>query len=447
VIPLWATAALAATCLSIAPAAGQALAEPRQPEKSIRTRLDAAGMFDAARAAESAGRPEDALVLLVALAADPDAEIRAEALFRRAMLLDALGRSDEAAVTLRRLIDEKPNVPQVRLELARVLARRGDEAGARRELRQAQAGMLPPDVAAVIDQFAAALRSQRPFGGSLQVALAPDSNVNRATDARTLDTIIAPLTLSRAARAQSGLGLRGSGTAFARIGLSDTLSLLPRLSGSASLYRRAAFDDVSASALLGLEWVSGRDRVTPAVGPGRRWYGGRPYADTRTIALDWLHPMGRRAQLSLSGSAASVRYRNNPLQTGGLFDLSATVERALSPRAGVGVTIGGTRQTARDPGYSTTAVQIGASGWRDLGRTTVFASAAVRRTKGDERLFIFADRRREWLVQANVGVTLRTLTWHGFAPLLRATHEHNASSVGLFDYRRTAFEVGVVRAF
>jgi tetratricopeptide (TPR) repeat protein len=438
--------ALAAMPLPAAPP-GQMPVDPIGTQAGGTRRLDAAGMFAAARDAETAGRPDDALVLLAALSADPDPEIRAEALFRRAMLLDAAGRGDEAAVTLRRLLDEKPDAAPVRLELARILVRRGDETGARRALRQAQAGVLPPDVAAVIDQFAAALRSRRSVGGSVQLALAPDSNVNRATDARTLDTVVAPLTLSRGARARSGLGLRGSGTGFARIGLSDTLSLLPRLSGSANIYRQAAFDDVSAAALLGLEWTSGRDRVTPAIGPGRRWYGGRRYADTGTVALDWLHPIGRRAQLSLSGSAAAVRYRRNSLQTGGLFDLSVTVERALAPRAGIGMTMGATRQTARDAGYATIAGQIAASGWRDLGRTTLFASAAIRRTQGDGCLFLFADRRREWLVQASAGATWRALTWHGFAPLLRATFERNASTVGLYDYRRLAGEAGIVHAF
>lgn len=410
-------------------------------------RLDPAGVFAAAAEAERGGRPEEALVLLDALTRDRDGEVRAEALYRRAMLLDALGRSAAAAAMLRRLLDEKPDAASVRLELARILLARGDAEGARRALRQAQAGVLPADVAAVVDQFAAALRTTRPFGGSFQLAVAPDSNVNRATDARTLDTVIAPLTLSRAARSQSGLGVRASGTAFARIAVGDTLSLLPRVSGSGSFYRQRMFDDASASALVGLEWVSGRDRVTPSAGPGWRWYGGSLYARTNTAALDWLHPMGRRAQLGVSVSAASARYRRNALQDGGLFDMSATVERALSPRAGIGVTVGATRQTARDPGYATVSGQLGVSGWRDLRRTTVFASAALRRTEGDARLFLFPDRRREWLVQASAGATLRQLSWKGFAPLVRATFERNASSVGLYDYRRFAGEIGIVRAF
>ena len=67
---------------------------------------------------------------------------------------------------LKALLDEKPSAGRPRLELARLLAAQGDEAGARRELRRAGAAGLPDDVARVVDRFATALRSVRPIGGA-----------------------------------------------------------------------------------------------------------------------------------------------------------------------------------------------------------------------------------------------------------------------------------------
>jgi tetratricopeptide (TPR) repeat protein len=438
--------------LFLAAALAAALASPAEPPapangSGVRQGLGPADLFAAAEAARAEQRNADALVLLDALTRDFDAEVRAEARFRKALLLEALGREEEAAATLRALLDEKPGATRVRLELARILARKGDEAGARRAIRQAQAAGLPEDVAAVVDQFSAALRSPRPFGATLQLGFAPDSNVNRATSARTLDTIIAPLTLSREARARPGLGLRGSGQAFARIPLGNRLALLPRVSSLASVYREGEFNDVSGSALIGLEWRVGRDRLTPSAGRTWRWYGGKLYARTDTVALDWVHPLGRRTQLVVSGSAARANYRVNALQTGGLFDLSASLEHAISPRTGVGAVLGAVRHAARDPGYATSAGYATLSGWRDIGRTTVFASTSVRRTEGDARLFLFPERRREWLYQASGGATFRTLTVHGFAPLVRLTYERNDSTVGLYDYRRLAADIGIARAF
>ncbi|GAA0295944.1 hypothetical protein GCM10009087_02110 [Sphingomonas oligophenolica] len=46
-------------------------------------------------------------------------------------------------------------------------------------------------------------------------------------------------------------------------------------------------------------------------------------------------------------------------------------------------------------------------GWREAGKTTFFASAGLHRLDGDARLFLFLDRRREWLYQLSASVTLR----------------------------------------
>ena len=67
--------------------------------------------------------------------------------------------------------------------------------------------------------------------------------------------------------------------------------------------------------------------------------------------------------------------------------------------------------------------------------------------EGDERLFIFPDRRREWLFQASAGATFRQVQWRGFSPVIRINWERNQSSVGLYDYRRLGTTIGVTRAF
>lgn len=409
--------------------------------------LSAVDLFALADRARAAGHSDQALVLYDALARDANADVRAEARFRKGLLLADERRLAEAAATFRALLDEKPGAARVRLELARVLAQLGDESGARRALRQAQASGLPDDVAVLVGQFARALRSAQPFGGSVQVALAPDTNVNRATQARTLDTVIAPLTLSRDARARSGLGVRLAGQGFARVPLSSNLSLLPRAAVLGSLYRDSRFNDVSASALLGLEWRHGGDRWSPSGGVTQRWYGGAPYARTANAALDWLHPLGRRAQLVVHGGAAASDYRLNDLQDGGLFDVSLGYEQATSPRAGFGATLSGYRQTARDPGYATVSGGLSLSAWQELVKTTVFVNTGLSRLEGDERLFLFPNRRREWLVTSSAGATFRQLAVHNFAPLLRLTLERNISTVGLYSYRRIAAEVGLSRAF
>jgi len=404
-------------------------------------------MFALADRARAAGRTDDAIGFYDALMHDANPDIRAEARFRKGMMLADARRYRDAAVAFRALLDEKPDAVRARLELARMLAAMGDEGAARRELRQVQATGLPREVAASVGQFDQILRSRKRFGGSLEVALAPDSNVNRATQVRTLDTIIAPITLSNDARAQSGIGLHLAGQGYARLPLSNALSLVPRVSSLANLYRASEFDDISASALIGLEWQRQRDRFSPSIGRTWRWYGKKLYARTDAVAVDWLHVLGRRAQLIVSGSVSQATYLQNALQDGTIVDLNMSVERAISARAGASITLSASRQNARDPGYATWAGGFSALGWRELGKTTLFVSGGLRRTEGDAALFLFGDRRREWLATARAGATFRSLTVGSFAPYARISYERNASSLQLYDYSRIATEVGITRAF
>jgi outer membrane protein len=433
--PAWAAIALAAALP--APPQDQPADAPRQRQVS------AVELFALAARAD----PADAETMYRALAKDPDGEVRAEARFRLAQLLERLGRHREAASEYRALLDEKPDAARVRLELARLLAQLGDEGAARRELRQAQATGLPPQVAQLVDQFAVALRSRKPLGASLELALVPDSNVNRATDAATLDTVLAPLQLSRDAREQSGIGARIGGQFFARMPLAANLALVPRLSAQGEFYRQGRFDDVSASALVGLEWRLGRDRLRPSIGGTQRWYGGHPYARTATAAIDWQHPLGRRAQLTTGATLAATRYRDNPLQDGLLFNGTLAYERAFTARAGASVTLAGTRQTADDRGYATASGGINLLGWHEFGRTTLYATAGLRRLEADARLLLFPDRRRDWNHSLALGATFRRLQVQGFAPIVRLEWERNRSTVGIYDYTRKAATIGVTRAF
>jgi outer membrane protein len=432
-------AALAAFALPFlpAPAAAQARVE----------HLSASQLFALADGAHAAGRTADALAMYDALARDPDPEVRAEARFRKGMLLAELKRYGEAAISFRALLDEKPNAARVRLELARVLALMKDDKAARRELRQAQASGLPEDVALAVDQFAAALRSRRPYGGSFEIAFAPDTNVNRATGARTLDTVIAPLILSKDARARSGLGVKAGGQAYLRVPLRPNLAFFPRVSGVGRFYQASRFDDASVSVLAGLEWEGKKDRLTGSVGPGWRWYGMAPYAGTETASLDWIHAAGRTTQLVASVAASRARYRSNVLQDGDIFDLSMSVEHAFAGGTGATLTLSADRQTARDPGYATASGGVSLLGWKEMGRMTLYLSGSVSRTEGDARLILFTDKRREWLYRLAAGATFRRVAFHGLAPTLRLSFERNVSTVGIYDYRRLAAEVGVTRAF
>jgi tetratricopeptide (TPR) repeat protein len=286
-----------------------------------------------------------------ALIADPSVEARSEARFRLAMMLAGLQRLPESAILLRQILDEQPNAQRVRLELAHVLDLMGDESGARRALREAQAGGLPPDVARLVDRYSAALRAQKPLGASIDIALAPDSNINRATRSDTLGTVLGDFVLEEDARQRSGLGLALRGQGYGRLSLSNQVNMFGRISASADLYRASEFNDLALAIGIGPELRIGADRLSFEAGGLWRWFGGNAYSRAATTGVNYFHPIGRKSQLRVTANVAFLDNRLNPLQDGQTFSVSAGYERALSSRAGVGITLSGDRQALRDPGY------------------------------------------------------------------------------------------------
>jgi hypothetical protein len=383
-----------------------------------------------------------------ALEADPDVDVRNEARFRHSKMLEAEGRNSDAGLLLRRILDEKPNAAPVRLALAQILDRMGDKEGAWRQVRAAQASGLPPAVARLVDRYSEALRASRPSGASFEIALAPDSNINRATRSDTLGTVLGDFSIDDHSKAQSGTGLALSGQAFRRFDLGGSgAGVLLRLSGLADLYRKARFNDIAVDLAAGPELRLGRNQIDLEIGATQRWYGQKPFMRSARLGATWTRPLGSRMQVRLGATAALVDNQMNDLQDGKSYAGRIEVERALSATTGIGLNAAIDREALRDPGYATTGWRAGIVGWRDLGRMTFTAEASLGRLHADERLLLFPQARADRYSRFSLAATFRQLQFHGFAPIARFSIERNRSTVEFYDYRRVRSEMGVVRAF
>lgn len=430
------------------PQAAPAAVTHRAPQQAQVIRLTPAQMLEAADRASALGDRSTALTIYSALEQNPDSDIRNEARFRHARLNLAQGANSKAAILFRRILDEKPEAAAVRLELARTLHLMGDSDSALRELRAAQSGGLPPAVARLVDRYSEALRANRPFGASLELSLAPDSNINRSTRSDTLGTIFGDFDIDQASKAKSGLGLSVRGAAFRRLPLGDSNhSLLGRVSASGDLYEKSSFNDTAVDFTIGPELRLGRNRINIEAGATARWFGQKPFLRSGRAAVRWARPVGRRTQLVLGGSAAIVDNAFNDLQDGTAYSGMASIERALSPVMGASLNLGIDRQDLKDPGYSTTGWRATLVGWRDIGRATLTASATFGKLEADERLVLFPRKRSETYSRIGVGATFRQFGFGGFAPLIRLSRERNRSTIEFYDFRRTRTEFGIVRAF
>ena len=433
----------------IASPATVSTATPRVPPAQPPTiQLSAKEMIGLAEFALETGDADAASTIYRALEEDPDPQIRAEARFRHAKQLMAANRAADAAALLRRLLDEQPDATGVRLELAGLLHDMGEDDAALRQLRAAQAAGLPPEVARMVDRYSEALRASRAFGASFQIALAPDSNVNKATRSETLGTIFGDFEIDGDSKAKSGVGLSLSGQAYRRLDLGKgNHRLLARLSGAADLYRHARFNDIAVDLAVGPELQLGKNRLNIEAALTERWYGMDPYLRSGRLSVSLTRPLGSTTQLQLIGSAGIADYRLNDLQDGRTFFGRIKLEHALSATTGIGLNLSAGRTTAMDPAYSTREWRLGFIGWRDVGRATLTLEAEHGRLHADDRLALLPERRSDRYSRLTFGATFRQLGFGGFAPVTRVVIERNRSTVEFYEYSRRRTEFGIVRAF
>lgn len=421
---------------------------PIEPQAAGTVQVRTEQVFALASAAQERGDLRVAEAAYDALARDPDRNVRSEALFRHAKLMRKDGRLERAATLLRKLLDQQPGALAARLELARMLDLLGDKDAAWRMMRSAQTDGLPLAVARIVDRYSEALRNARPLGASIEIAIAPDSNISRSTRSDTLGTILGDFEIDEDSKAKSGLGLALRGQVYRRFGLSNgRASILARASGFADLYKQSDFNDVAINLAAGPEVFVGRSRLQLELGTTQRWLGQKPSLRAARIKGTWTLALDRRSQFRLAASASLHDYHENDLQDGKRLLADISYERALTQDMGLALTLGLDRDLTRDRAYSTRSWRTGVTFWRDVGRMTLTAGAEFGRLRADDRLALLPEERNDRYYRMNFGSTFRQLTFAGFAPVTRLVIERNESTIAFHDYRKTRMEFGLVRPF
>ena len=437
-------AAVAAVCVpGVAIAAAEAADDSLVPQ----TRDAATGAFDRAELAVAASRFDEAIAIYKMLARSQDVDVRSDARFRHGRLQFERRHYGDAALLLRAVLDEKPHWQLARVTLARTFARMGRQPSARRELRQAQADGLEPALQPFVDHFYEDLRAVRPFGGTIEVAFAPNSNINRPTGATIVNGAVAPFSLTNDPNGRSGNGLRISSIVYGYLPLTGSTQATARLTLNDNIYRSGRYNDHIWTGEIGTitQWHDQRLRV--GFGQTLRVYGDRLSSTTTTLAVNWLTNLGATDQIEFEGDFGDVHYKANPIRSGRIYTASMIYEHAFTQRAGGRLALVAQRQTAGDPGYASALGGATATAWQEFGRTTVQATLGVQHLEADARLPNFADRRSDWLIRSGISLTLRRFRILGFAPVVRATYDVNFSTVGRYDYKRLEGEFALNRAF
>ena len=341
-----------------------------------------------------------------------------------------------------------------------------------------EVAVVPAQVERIVRFRALGLGQDEPAGGSIEIAALLDSNINRATRADALGTVISDIVppafvipeaskpgsagssggvgvspgdggvvIPWVDRAQRALGLSVRGQGYLRRQMNNEADFLLRASGSGQIYGDNQFTDLNLSVQAGPEYAVGSDRLAVFAGPTWRWYGSRPYSLALGGGASWQHPLSGRSQVRVEVGAAKVQNRRDDVLDGASYSLAAELDHAVSQISGFGAQVLLLRETARDPGFATTSGAVNVHAFRTFGTTTLVATFGYSRLESDRKLDFFGRRRTDDRFSGSLSATFGALRLGPVAPLVRINWERNRSSVRYYDFRRVAGEVGLVAAF
>ena len=366
--------------------------------------------------------------------------------------LDA-GDAERAVFALERVLALQPDNAVARAEIARAYYALGEREQARREFRTVRAQAIPEEAKATVDRFLSAIAAAETtrIGGSLELGLGYDTNVNGATGS---STIAIPAFGGAAFTLDPTLTERGdqfhsfaAGLNFTRK-LSLPWSLVGGLAAAMRLNTDARrFDTDTVDGNLGLRYSRGLDAVTLAAQAQYFAIDTQGYRDTAGLVAQWQHSIDERTQASLFGQHAQLRYVTQPVRDADRSIVGLAYAQAFrgdySPAIFASLYGGAEKELdAAFPhlGHRPAGVRLG--GQLRMGRGwSLFASVSHERRKygGTEPLFLV--RREDRQTDANAGLSY---LWRpGTTVLAQLTHTDNQSNVVLNDFDRTVLSMSL----
>lgn len=446
-------AVFAALWMLTVPALAQDSLVDRCAAETCTARLTAAELLQEAQTLVSQKRYAEAKPMLAALAHVP--EFRLQTRFLTGFIASESGDFAQAEHLFRAILSEDPGQTRVRLELARVLRAEGRETSADHQYKMAsQDPDLPPDIARIIRTERNVIRSRRTWSADFDIGIAPDSNINNATSAGTVNVLFGPIalpfTLSPNARATSGTGITGSFNGSLRLPAFKSTPLLIDLDAAGNNYKGSDYDDYSAQIAVGPEFRLSDVTKLSVQGVGaRRWYGGQvvtTQVGARTGFETVLSPVQRLGmQIDVRHSAVPFDHGYSGWNLAG----SLTYERAVTRSIITSHSIFLRRDQLNEAAYSSWEAGIGFGVGGELPKGfNVGLGATLSRAWYDAPMLAFSlDPRRDWRVGARASIGNRAIRVLGFSPQISWSWNKNRSTLPIYATERSRVRFTLARYF
>ena len=359
---------------------------------------------------------------------------------------------DQAIAAFRSILLRQPDLVRVRLELALAFYFKKDDQLARVHFERALVGRPPEALVANINRFLNIMRTRRRWTGYFGFSLAPDTNINAASDADFIYIGGLPFRRGAQGRASTGIGLVGWGGGEYQFPLAERWRLRSGLNVNHREYKGNQWDQTFAGVFLGPRWLITRNtEMSLLATASQRWWGGSSLNYDYGARLEVEHRVF--AGLRLSGRAAWQDRKNQQQKflEGQLMVFSLGANYVLFPTVQINALVGYQQQDAISHAWSS------AGYWTRVGTNvalpwgfTVGASAEFRWTDYEAGWFPYVPDNSARADHTRIlGATLlnRAITVFGFSPQVAFSNQVRESNAQLFDFKRNLIEMRWVRQF
>ena len=389
-----------------------------------------------------------ALPLVVALGQVP--ELKMQQRFLAGYIAVETGDYKGAIKKFRSILDEDPGQTRVRLELARTYLLTGKEASADYHFRLAQNDEnLPDEISQTIRNTRSILRDKRIWRFSFDFGFAPDTNINGATSAETIDInfgpIKLPLQLDDQARERSGIGQTASFSGGIRVKANDRLALLFDADSRIVNYKGQESDDIVVQVAAGPELRLARYTSVSVQAVGlQRWYGGqvatREYGGR--VGFQQALSEGQRVGVELDARRTDSKLSN--AYSGWQLGANATYEHLIGKSMIASASVFARRDLLNADGFSSFnyGVNLGIGGELPFG-LNAGVSASVSRSEFDAPLLLYSSEKREdWRTYGRAYIGSRKIKFLGFSPSIDYNYSRVDSNYDLYamDRHRVNFK-------
>ena len=442
---------------------GSAEAPSDVPASPGQSHLSSDRLVNTARALVERNRFPEALKILRPLAPDHPDQTDVRFLLGLAAVRGSQDRGltdeereallDEAIAAFRSILISRPDLVRVRLELGLAFYLKQQDNLAREHFERALVGRPPEALVENVTRLLRVIRARRRWDAWFGFSIAPDTNINAASDAEFIYIQGLPFRRGATGRVSTGIGLVGWGGGEYQYPLAERWRLRSGLNVNHREYKGSRWDQTFVGGFVGPRWLITRDtEMSLLATASQRWWGGSPLNYDFGARLEVEHRVFAGLRLIGRAQWSDRKFEQQTFLEGPLMVFSLGARYVLLPTVGVNALVGYQQQDAASRAWNS------AGYWTRVGTNvalpwgfTVGLSAEFRWTEFEPGWFPFIpdnsapreDQTR--ILQATL--LNRGITVFGFSPQVAFSNQVRESNAQLWDFQRNLIEMRWVRQF